>query len=188
MSDADKLNLKIGTKEIEKALASYNVNKGFTKNQYEAWELDKIIQDYYGIDLNTYEEATENSGEFENIDDVFCYIDSYMQNIGYESEDLTLYIKKDNEEKEPECEGQLELRIMDSKQLKWREKYINAVKALQELIDYDKTIQNAHILLRPKDRTVIISLDLFATKKGENVTQKVTDFIPDFILEEITGD
>ena len=96
MSDADKLNLKIGTKEIEKALVSYNVNMGFTKNQYEAWELDKIIQDYYGIDLNTYEEATENSGEFENITDVFCYIDSYMQNIGYESEDLTLYIKKDN--------------------------------------------------------------------------------------------
>lgn len=109
MSEADKLNLKIGTKEIEKALVSYNVNIGFTKNQYEAWELDKIIQDYYGIDLNTYEEATENSGEFENIADVFCYIDSYMQNIGYESEDLTLYIKKDNEEKEPKCEGQLEL-------------------------------------------------------------------------------
>ena len=101
MSEADKL--KIGAKEIEKALANYN----FTKKQYEAWELDKIIQDYYGIDIDKYEEATENSGEFENIADVFYYIDSYMQNIGYESEDLTLYTKKNVEEKQPECEGQL---------------------------------------------------------------------------------
>ena len=107
MSQADKLNLKIGTKEIEKALVSYNVNIGFNKNQYEAWELDKIIQDYYGIDLDTYEEATENSGEFENIADVFCFIDMYMRNMGYESEDLILYTKKDVKEKELECEGQL---------------------------------------------------------------------------------
>ena len=74
---------------------------------------------------------------------------------------------------------------MDSKQLKWRKKYRNAMCALQELIDYDKTIQDMHVIIN-KERDVVLALDLYGTtEENEKIFQKIEYFVPDFILEEL---
>ena len=73
---------------------------------------------------------------------------------------------------------------MDCKKLKWRKKYRNAVGALQELIDFDKTIQDMHIIIN-NERDIVLALDLYGSAEGnEKIVQKIEYFIPDFILDE----
>lgn len=77
---------------------------------------------------------------------------------------------------------------MNSRQLQWEDKYRKAVNAIQELLDFDKTILGANLVIRRKDRKVVLALDMYGTKLDNNVMQKVNGFIPDFILEEIMED
>lgn len=65
--------------------------------------------------------------------------------------------------------------------LKFRDRYLKAVQALQELYDCEKTIAEFHGYVQ--DKNVVLTLDIYATKDGENVYQLVKDFVPDFILE-----
>jgi hypothetical protein len=72
---------------------------------------------------------------------------------------------------------------MNTDQLKFRDKYIKATQAIQELVDCDKTIQGVNVIFTA-NRNIIIALDLWATPTDENIYTKVHDFIPDFELEK----
>lgn len=73
---------------------------------------------------------------------------------------------------------------MNTDQLKFKDKYIKATQAIQELVDCDKTIQGVNVILNV-DRNIVITLDLWATPvDNETISTKVYDFIPDFELEK----
>ena len=72
---------------------------------------------------------------------------------------------------------------MSVDQLKFRDKYIKATQAIQELVDCDKTIQGVDVIFNA-NRSIVIALDLWATTADENIYTKVHDFIPDFELEK----
>ena len=76
---------------------------------------------------------------------------------------------------------------MTSRQLQWEDKYRKAVNAIQDLFDFDKTILGANLIIRKKDRKVVLAMDMYGKRMDNNVMQKATDFIPDFILKEIDG-
>ena len=82
----------IGKKEIKEALDNFV----FNKEKYHGYELDTIILKYNGFDINgvLLEEPTELSNEFDDIGDVYLYIDKIMNKKGYLTDDLELYVKK----------------------------------------------------------------------------------------------
>lgn len=83
----------IGRKEIRKALD----NIQFDKNEYQGYEIDVLIMRYYELpDDIMLEEVTEPSNEFDNICEVYEYIDEIMEEKGYVSTDLATYIKNEN--------------------------------------------------------------------------------------------
>ena len=83
----------IGKEEIKKALD----NIKFDKEEYQGYEIDYLIMNYYKIPNDTLlEEVTEPSHEFDDITDVYDYIDEIIEEKGYTSTDLVTYIKKEN--------------------------------------------------------------------------------------------
>lgn len=73
---------------------------------------------------------------------------------------------------------------MSANQLKFKDKYMKATQAIQELVDCDKTIQGVNIIFNA-NRNIVITLDLWAASvDDENIYTKVYDFIPDFELEK----
>lgn len=72
--------------------------------------------------------------------------------------------------------------------LKFRDRYIKAQTALQEILDSDKTIDNVNVYIG-KDRKVIITFDLMGSSAdNEKIVTKIEDFIPDFVLELLGDD
>lgn len=72
--------------------------------------------------------------------------------------------------------------------LKFKDKYIKATQALQELVDCDKTIQGVNVIFT-ENRSIVIALDLWASPvDNETISTKVFDFIPDFVLENYIED
>lgn len=72
--------------------------------------------------------------------------------------------------------------------LKFRDRYIKAQTALQEILDSDKTIDNVNVLIG-KDRKVIIAFDLMGSSAdNEKIVTKIKNFIPDFVLELLGGE
>lgn len=85
--------MNIGRKEIKEALN----NIQFTKKEYQGYEIDYLILQYYNISEDTMlEEVTEPTNEFDNICEVYEYIDDIMQEKGYYSTDLATYVLEDN--------------------------------------------------------------------------------------------
>jgi hypothetical protein len=81
--------MNIGRKEIKEALN----NIQFTKKEYQVYEIDYLILQYYNISKDTMlEDVTEPTNEFDNICEVYEYIDDIMQEKGYYSTDLATYI------------------------------------------------------------------------------------------------
>ena len=81
--------MNIGRKEIKEALN----NTQFTKKIYQGYEIDYLILQYYNISKDTMlEKVTEPTNEFDNICEVYEYIDDIMQEKGYYSTDLATYI------------------------------------------------------------------------------------------------
>lgn len=83
---------KIGKNEIREALEHFT----FDKKEYHGYELDNFILSYHGFDVSKVllEEPTELSNEFDYITDVYCLIDEIMEQKGYKSDDLELYVKE----------------------------------------------------------------------------------------------
>ncbi len=75
--------------DIKKAIR----NMVLDKEEYEAWEIDNKICNYYELDNEMFEELTENSHQFEYISDVYELIDDLMIERGYSSENMCLYKK-----------------------------------------------------------------------------------------------
>ena len=80
----------IGRKEIKEALDNINLDK----KQYNGWQIDSMILNYYDLPKNiSLEDVTEVSNEFENITVVYEYIDDLLNKKGYFTIDL--YIRSD---------------------------------------------------------------------------------------------
>lgn len=80
----------LGRKEIKEAID----NLSFIKKEYAGWEIDEMILKYHKIPtIYSLEEPTEESNEFENITDVYIFIDGLMNEKGYASHDWSIYKK-----------------------------------------------------------------------------------------------
>jgi hypothetical protein len=85
----------LGRKEIKEAIKNIN----FDKMEYQGYEIDNLILDYYKLDKDVlFEEYTENSNEFIDIGYVYELIDDLMREKGYVSDDLCLYKKEAKDE------------------------------------------------------------------------------------------
>ena len=72
--------------------------------------------------------------------------------------------------------------------LKFKDKYIKATQAIQELVDCDKTIQGVDVIFNA-NRSIVLALDLWASPvDDETISTAVHDFIPDFELEKYIED
>ena len=85
----------IGREKIKMALDNMTLDK----EEYMAWEIDRMILNYHKIPKNVLlEDITESSNEFSNISEVYEYIDDLLNEKGYFTDDLSLYIKRVNNE------------------------------------------------------------------------------------------
>lgn len=81
---------KLGVKEITEAIK----NIDFTRDKYEAYEIDILICNYYGVHPYLFNDLTEKSHDFCYIVDVYELIDEEMRKIGFKSNaDMTEYHK-----------------------------------------------------------------------------------------------
>lgn len=69
-------------------------NMTLDKDEYEAFEIDNKICEYYELDCNMFGELTENSNQFNCISDVYELIDDLLRERGYTSDDMYLYKKE----------------------------------------------------------------------------------------------
>lgn len=82
--------MKVGKKEIKNALQNIKL----TKKEYQSWKIDNMIMKYYNIPEETLlEDITEPSNEFEDINDVYEYIDKVMKEKGYIFDEIDTYVK-----------------------------------------------------------------------------------------------
>lgn len=80
----------LGKKEIKNALQNIEL----TKKEYQGWEIDNMIMKYYNIPEETLlEEITEPSNEFDNITEVYDFMDYLLEQKGYHTEDFATYVK-----------------------------------------------------------------------------------------------
>ena len=71
--------MKIGRKEIRKALDSITL----TKKEYQGYEIDTLILQYYNLPEDVMlEDVTESSNEFEDISVVYDFIDDILREKG----------------------------------------------------------------------------------------------------------
>ena len=71
--------MKIGRKEIRKALDSITL----TKKEYQGYEIDTLILQYYNLPEDVMlEDVTESSNEFEDIAVVYDFIDDILREKG----------------------------------------------------------------------------------------------------------
>jgi len=87
------MNIKtiIGKNEIQKALSQIKL----IKKEYHGYEIDNLILKYYNLPEDVMlEDVTEPSHEFDNITEVYDYIDQILIDKGYTSTDLETYIRR----------------------------------------------------------------------------------------------
>jgi hypothetical protein len=85
----------LGKKEIKNALQNIEL----TKKEYQGWEIDNMIIKYYNIPEETLlEEITEPSNEFDNITEVYDFIDYFLEQKGSHTKDFATYRKGDDKE------------------------------------------------------------------------------------------
>lgn len=70
-------------------------NMTLDKDEYEAFEIDNKICEYYELDCNMFDELTEKSNQFNCISDVYELIDDLLRERGYTSNDMYLYKKEE---------------------------------------------------------------------------------------------
>ena len=81
----------IGKNKIKEALNQIEL----TKDEYHGYEIDNLILKYYNLPEDIMlEDVTEPSHEFDNITEVYDYIDEILISKGYTSTDLETYIRR----------------------------------------------------------------------------------------------
>lgn len=78
------IKTELTKKDIKNAIE----NMALDKNEYNAFEIDNKICEYYQLDCNMFEELTENSHQFNCISDVYELINDLLRERGYTSDDM----------------------------------------------------------------------------------------------------